>query len=112
MAHRPMAQGQYIAPKMHIKKTSFYHKTYFTTDPQKKDFEGLNSGIYITFYVEQESLRDSGPGEALIAVIANQFFEKSEQIRPCRTNRKIQNFHFFVYDSPGSQEGFCGSETP
>ena len=55
MAHRPMAQGQYIAFKMHIKKTSFYHKTFFTTEPQKKDFEDLNSGIYITFYTEQES---------------------------------------------------------
>ena len=55
MAHGPMANGQYIVLKIHIKKTSFYHKTFFTTGPQKKYFEDLNSGIYVTFYIEQES---------------------------------------------------------
>ena len=34
------------------KKTSFYHKSVFTTEPQKNDFKGLNSGFYVTFYNE------------------------------------------------------------
>ena len=93
-------------------KTSFYHKTFFTTEAQKNDFEDLNSGIYITFYREQESWRDFDPGEALIAVIANQIFWKMRKIWPPRKSRKIQNFQFFRNDPPGSQEGFCGSELP
>ena len=69
-----MPNGQYIALKIHIKKTSFCHKSFSTTEPQKNDFKDLNSGIYVTFYIEQESGRDFDPGEALIAIIANQTF--------------------------------------
>ena len=112
MAHRTMAQGQYIALKMHIKKTSFYHKTFFTTEAQKTKIEDLNSGIYITFYIEHESWRLSGPREALIAVIANHFFWKKWKIWACRKSQKTENYHFFVNDFPASQEGFCGSKTP
>ena len=47
-----MAQGQYIAIKIHIKKTLRQKKTFWASE---NDFEDLNSGIYVTFYIEQES---------------------------------------------------------
>ena len=45
---------QYSALKTHIKNTLFYHKTFFTTEPEKNDFKDLNGGFYVTFHKEQE----------------------------------------------------------
>ena len=79
-------------------------------EAQKNDFKDLNSGIYVTFYIEQESWRDFDPGEAMIAVIANHIFPKSE--KSGHAGRKHEHVLCFVYDFPSSQEGFCGSKTP
>ena len=65
---------QYYGVKKYIKKTSFFHKTFFTTGPQKNPFLDLNSEFYVTFYGLLESGRDFDRGEALIAVIAKQKF--------------------------------------
>ena len=78
---------------MTSKKQFFLIRLVFTTEPYKNDFKDLNSGTCITFYIEQESWRDSGPGEALIAVIANQKFWKSEKSGYPEKSKKLKNMY-------------------
>ena len=60
----------------------------------------MNSGIYITFYIEQESWRDSGPGEALIAVIANQKFWKKWNTFDHAEQVEKSKIPIFLYMTP------------